>query len=251
MTSSSQDIGPPTTLPSYRHPKSSTKLRDLSASDLPQKPPALTHHIHFRTGSSGVIRNHETHPRFGGPPIRPQYILPKDRHGSGEGSTLDRLWSLYIDAKNDYLTAPTENGLDPDFAKKKAAKFLRDTAENTLHQLEGKSMIDAAMFDDLRATFEDAKSYVVRFSGGRKRKFDCAAMEGAQGVPRRPKTKPHVNGGKAQVQHKPSRECMGRYDVENVSEDSYGERHEERKRQKSENGGYKKADKYRPMRRSR
>lgn len=110
-------------------------------------------------------------------------------------------------------------------------------------------MIDAEMLDDLRETFEEAKSYVVRISGGRKRKFDCAAVDEMKGVPKQPK-KDMLFTYNGVSRAKTPKEQMGRHSVESCTRGHDGEQHhKERKRQKLE-GGYKKADKYRPGRRT-
>ncbi|KAK2731973.1 hypothetical protein FQN55_004301 [Onygenales sp. PD_40] len=67
-------------------------------------------------------------------------------------------------------------------AKSRAAKFLRDTAENTLNYLRARNM-DHYMVPELEAAFQMAKEKAIALSGGRKRPFEIheAASGGGGG----------------------------------------------------------------------
>lgn len=82
---------------------------------------------------------------------------------------LIRLWGVFEQAKKDYIrSAEDENG-----QTHQAAKFLRDTAENTLDHIgRAAGHVDPRIEAELRQTFETAQQIVVQLSGGRKRKFD-------------------------------------------------------------------------------
>ena len=98
---------------------------------------------------------------------------------------LKRLWSVYENARSDYLAVKDNH----DRTKLTGAKFLRDTAENTLEYLKGKH-VDALMMAELEGTFRMAKSIVVDLSGGKKRKFDRAEMVDTREATRRPSSFP-------------------------------------------------------------
>lgn len=95
---------------------------------------------------------------------------------------LAQLWSVYGTAKEEYL-AVANQGNERTI---KSAKFLRDTAENTLHHLQNKN-VDDIMLAELKANYEMAKTVVVSLTGGKKRKFDAVEMEGVVGTPKGPK----------------------------------------------------------------
>ena len=94
---------------------------------------------------------------------------------------LSQLWNVYETAKEEYL-AVANLGNE---RTTKAAKFLRDTAENTLHHLQNKN-VDDIMLAELEATYKMAKTVVVSLTGGKKRKFDAVEMEGVRGTPKGP-----------------------------------------------------------------
>lgn len=143
-------------------------------------------------------------------------------------------------------------------------------------------MIDAGMLDDLRRTFEEARAFVEKVSGGKKRKFDEAEKERrmaragiapAVGMPvtKRPRSdgdlanayrsnkydhaqaSGHYNGGRVRSLARVD-STMGRYGVEPVNaidlrgkrEYSGKERSKGRKRPRESSGGYLAADRYRP-----
>ena len=95
------------------------------------------------------------------------------------------LWSVYEQAKADYLAVAEKHN----YSTAKAARFLRDTAENTLMYLENKNT-DPIMMAELEATYQMAKSMAVSLTGGKKRKFDDSDMDRVRGTPRGPSNLP-------------------------------------------------------------
>jgi hypothetical protein len=90
---------------------------------------------------------------------------------------ITRLTSIYENAKSDFETVPAGDTI----RKLEAARFLRDTAENTVMYFRDPSKsgdTQAAntnmeeLIADLEATCKTAQASVVHLSGGRKRKFD-------------------------------------------------------------------------------
>ena len=81
--------------------------------------------------------------------------------------SLERLWSVYQQAKDEYFEIEDSTSEK----KQRAARFLRDTAENTIDRLQGR-VIDQRLLDDLVAHLEIAKQCAMSFFGGKKRKFD-------------------------------------------------------------------------------
>lgn len=89
-----------------------------------------------------------------------------------------RLTSIYEKAKSDFEAVPAGDTI----AKLEAARFLRDTAENTVMYFRdptksGDGMATGSshmkeLMADLEATCKMAQASVVSLSGGRKRKFD-------------------------------------------------------------------------------
>lgn len=94
---------------------------------------------------------------------------------------LKRLWEVYEKAKSDYFAVSDSKSND----LVGAAKFLRDTAENTQQYLTDKS-IDPIMLAELQSTYNMAKATVVSLTGGKKRKFDAVDMEWMRSAPRAP-----------------------------------------------------------------
>lgn len=78
-----------------------------------------------------------------------------------------RLWTIYERAKDEFDAIGEPNSIE----KQDAAKFLRDTAENTLHYLSDKSP-NHRLVDDLEMTLAVAKHTAMTLHGGKKRKFD-------------------------------------------------------------------------------
>ncbi|KAK5952093.1 hypothetical protein OHC33_006980 [Knufia fluminis] len=83
------------------------------------------------------------------------------------GGNMVRLWTVYDKAKKDFFAVTDPNSL----RKQDTARFLRDTAENVLHQLRDKT-VDQRLLNELSTTFETAKHTAMTLHGGKKRKFD-------------------------------------------------------------------------------
>lgn len=84
-----------------------------------------------------------------------------------------RLWSLYEKARADFQAVLPKKDHQ---ATADSARFLRDTAENTIQYLKGKDF-DAVMMAELHAVNDLAKATAVSATGGKKRKFDIAGTE--------------------------------------------------------------------------
>jgi len=122
---------------------------------------------------------------------------------------LARLWSVYKKARADFVAV---SGKADRFKKAVAAKFLRDTAENTLHYLQNKNT-DPIMMAELFATYNMAKSTAVSLTGGKKRKFDYVEKDKVKGTPRGPsnlrsKTRHEGTGSSVSDRYK-KRELIG------------------------------------------
>ncbi|KAK5303860.1 hypothetical protein LTR99_004315 [Exophiala xenobiotica] len=115
-------------------------------------------------------------------------------HRTGEKQQQDkepqvaRLLQVYERAKADYFAVSSSgSGIEGGGTETiEAAKFLRDTAENTLQYLSDK-IIDPNALTELQSTFNMAKATVVSLSGGKKRKFDTVEMDSlVRAAPRGP-----------------------------------------------------------------
>lgn len=95
---------------------------------------------------------------------------------------LSRILAVYAKAKADYISIYESN---PE-VKSRAAKFLRDTAENTLLYIKAQKS-DHRLIPELESTREMAKNKAITLCGGRKRRFEVCEMDNVQGVPRSPK----------------------------------------------------------------
>lgn len=106
---------------------------------------------------------------------------------------LSHILAVYAKAKADYFVID-----ESDVEKKsRAAKFLRDTAENTLLYIKAQKS-DHRLIPELESTHEMAKDKAITLSGGRKRRFEVCDMDNVQGVPKKPKraiTKRHYQAG--------------------------------------------------------
>jgi hypothetical protein len=56
--------------------------------------------------------------------------------------------------------------------KAKAARFLRDTAENTLNCFRSRGLMEHRMVPELEEMFQYAKDKATEFLGGKKRRFE-------------------------------------------------------------------------------
>lgn len=94
---------------------------------------------------------------------------------------MHRVWNTYTTALREYNALlphdPTAGAEDPrTIALTKAAKFLRDTAENAIQYLSDKQQ-HPGVLSELNQTLETTKAAVVGLSGGKKRKFDDAGED--------------------------------------------------------------------------
>ncbi|KAK5103711.1 hypothetical protein LTS08_003129 [Lithohypha guttulata] len=98
------------------------------------------------------------------------------------GDAALRLWTVYEKAKEDFFAISDSNSFD----KQAAAKFLRDTAENTLEYLADKDP-GQQLLDELKMTLAVAKHTAMTLHGGKKRKFDepLASRDTYRGNPAR------------------------------------------------------------------
>lgn len=91
-----------------------------------------------------------------------------------------RLWSLYEQARAHFqAVVPNKDS----HATAESARFLRDTAENTIQYLKTKDF-DPVMMAEVRAVYDLAKATAVSATGGKRRKFDIAGASTAQEQPR-------------------------------------------------------------------
>lgn len=97
-----------------------------------------------------------------------------------------RLWSLYEKARADFqAVVPNKDSS----ATADSARFLRDTAENTIQYLKTKDF-DPVMMAELQAVYDLAKATAVSATGGKKRKFDVADIDKVNEDPRRATSMP-------------------------------------------------------------
>ncbi|KAK2812956.1 hypothetical protein FQN50_000977 [Emmonsiellopsis sp. PD_5] len=89
---------------------------------------------------------------------------------------LSRSLVTFSSAQREYNSVPDTDVV----AKSRAAKFLRDTAENTLNYLRARHM-DHYMVPELEAAFQMAKEKAIALSGGRKRPFEIHEAASAGG----------------------------------------------------------------------
>ncbi|KAL2003213.1 hypothetical protein VTN02DRAFT_4620 [Thermoascus thermophilus] len=111
---------------------------------------------------------------------RPQERQIKVKSQSSDSSgcqTVDEkiahILEVYAKAKDDYYNQDYTN-----IAKKlNAARFLRDTAENTLNYIRAHGMGEHSMVLELKDTFETMKEKATILSGGRKRRFEITEAD--------------------------------------------------------------------------
>lgn len=107
-----------------------------------------------------------------------------------DDTKLARLYDLYGKAKQDF-EARSNNNLSADELMP-AAKFLRDTAENTIQYLKDNQRNNPEMEAELQATYNMAKATVVSLVGGKKRKFDTVDLQDVKNLPRGPSLNPGI-----------------------------------------------------------
>ena len=110
---------------------------------------------------------------------------PPSSTKSMEDIKLARLWSVYQRARSDFhaVTDATDRAPHQTSA---AARFLRDSAENTLHYLKSSKGTEPIMVAELEGTYRMAKDVADSLAGGRKRKFDTIETKAKM------KTKPQL-----------------------------------------------------------
>ncbi|KAK4938965.1 hypothetical protein LTR10_020713 [Elasticomyces elasticus] len=119
---------------------------------------------------------------------------------------LKRLWEIYEIAKLDYFAVSNSKSHE----LLGAAKFLRDTAENTQQYLTDKN-IDPNMLAELDSTYDMAKATVVSLSGGKKRKFDAVDKDLIEGAPRGHGSSNQNQRGRTESKQYPSRSSDSGY----------------------------------------
>ncbi|PLN82088.1 hypothetical protein BDW42DRAFT_85675 [Aspergillus taichungensis] len=115
------------------------------------------HHHHHHHPNSSNNNNQVTH-------SNPQ--PPNDE----VQNRITRLLSTYQTAKDDYFGSLQQS----DMVSMDAARFLRDTAENTLRYLRSNELAEenVELITELEYTFAAARDKATALSGGRKRHFD-------------------------------------------------------------------------------
>ncbi|KAI5305455.1 hypothetical protein KEM56_004376 [Ascosphaera pollenicola] len=141
---------------------------------------------------STQIAGHEPYPRDGfkeDPSTDAKMLTPQSQaQPKPRRDVLPRILETYTSAKEEYMALfnqcndPASNcarrypSVESDSQLRKkadAAKFLRDTAENTLDYLRSRELYEThVMVPELEANFKMAREKVVALSGGRKRRFE-------------------------------------------------------------------------------
>ena len=98
------------------------------------------------------------------------------------------LWSLYEKARAEYQAVVPNKDIQ---ATADSARFLRDTAENTIQYLKTKDF-DPVIMAELQAVYDLAKATAVSATGGKKRKFDIARVDTIKEDPRGPRHAPSM-----------------------------------------------------------
>ena len=122
-----------------------------------------------------------------------------------EDPKLNRLLGMFHQAKNDFRVAPLRS-----IDRTKAAKFLRDTIENTLAYITTKQLaargkkptkgFESSTLEDLQETLKQARAVAEEGSGGKKRRFDApqeATGIGSQSNAQSPRTTDPILRGRA------------------------------------------------------
>ncbi|EEH06807.1 conserved hypothetical protein [Histoplasma capsulatum G186AR] len=86
--------------------------------------------------------------------------------------SLSRILTTFSNAQREYKLISESDVV----AKSRAAKFLRDTAENALNYLHARNM-EHDMVPTLEAAFQMAKEKAITLSGGRKRPFEIHEVD--------------------------------------------------------------------------
>jgi hypothetical protein len=91
-----------------------------------------------------------------------------DDHEFANDDKVARILAIYVKAKDEYYNLDDSQPVQ----KLQAARFLRDTAENTLNYLHACHCSEHSMIPELAENFEIAKEKATQLSGGRKRRFE-------------------------------------------------------------------------------
>ena len=129
-----------------------------------------------------VSQYNEETPSFGGkgekilPDSNGLHLEEADKNRSSDSVTTSadekvaRIISIYLRAKDDYFSLDDSNLTE----KLRAARFLRDTAENSLNYLHALDCMEHRLVPELEEIFEHAKNKATQLSGGRKRRFEIS-----------------------------------------------------------------------------
>lgn len=95
---------------------------------------------------------------------------------SSDTNTVDdkiaRILDVYFKAKEDYYNLDDAGYME----KAKAARFLRDTAENSLNCLRARGLTTHRMVPELEEMFQYAKDKATELLGGKKRRFEITEV---------------------------------------------------------------------------
>jgi len=94
--------------------------------------------------------------------------LSQQGHDYQNDKKLNRILDIYFKAKKDFSDLGKSNTVE----KFEAARFLRDTAENTLNYLHKRNLMEHHMVPELEEMFNHAKEKATELSGGKKRRFE-------------------------------------------------------------------------------
>ena len=89
-----------------------------------------------------------------------------------EDIKLTRLWSVYQRARSEFHAVTDAMDRSPNQTSA-AARFLRDSAENTLQYLKTSKDTDPIVLAELEGTYRMANDVADSLAGGRKRKFEA------------------------------------------------------------------------------
>lgn len=85
---------------------------------------------------------------------------------------ITRILDVYFKAKEDYYNLDGASYME----KAKAARFLRDTAENSLNCLRARGLTTHRMVPELEEMFQYAKDKATELLGGKKRRFEITEV---------------------------------------------------------------------------
>ena len=147
---------------SNKKKKKRIKVHTRPSTSPAKRRPASPHHHHH---------HHHHHPNNNNNNNKTIHSTPHPHPPNDEiQNRITRLLSTYQTAKDDYFGPLQQSGM----VSMDAARFLRDTAENTLRYLRinGLAEENGGLVTDLEYTFAAARDKATALSGGRKRHFD-------------------------------------------------------------------------------